>query len=127
MLPFLFFPAGIRRIGRWRARAFSLLGRSCLSSACWNFSHMSPNGVIGSALFVTLFLCSSLLRAPKPLPTVKKQIRIMRSAPGDKVEEQLNVSVDAELFAPVFHLAPGIDAAVAFQHFHLRFFGVRRL
>src|SRR4030095_2303418 len=51
----------------------------------------------------------------------------MRSAPGDKVKKQLNVSINAESFAPVFHLGTGIDTAVAFLHFHLRFFGMRRL
>ena len=86
-----------------------------------------PKGVMGSASFVTLFLRLILSCGPKPLPSIEKLLRIMGTAPGDKVEKQLNVSTNAESFAPVFHLGAGIDTAVAFQHFHFRFFGMRRL
>ena len=85
-----------------------------------------PKGVTSSASFVTVFLGSSPGGVPEPLPSIEKLLRIMGTAPGDKVEKQLNVSTNAESFAPVFHLGAGIDTAVAFQHFHFRLFGVRR-
>jgi hypothetical protein len=59
-------------------------------------------------------------------PPIEKQFGIIRSTLGNKVEEELNVSIHSESLSPVFHFNAGVDAAVALSHFHLGLFEVRR-
>src|SRR5437762_6562422 len=71
---FFLFAAFRRPVRRYvrRHRWVLFLLSICSWSPCWNFPHRLPNGLMGPAPFVTLFLGSFLDRAPQPLPSIEK-------------------------------------------------------
>src|SRR5437764_15354886 len=73
-----------------------------------------------------LFYGALVVIRAETFPAVEHQLRIIRAALRNKMQEQLSVAVDSKSFSPMLNFTAGVNTSVAFAHFDFCFPSVRR-